>query len=100
MASPKKGPSNKKKKNPSDSPGSGKGKKAKKAPEALPGATSDIPPGLRKFLSSTSTPKGFTRSKKLTSGDLREILIERHVSPPVPLETRRTRRLRRNCLMT
>jgi hypothetical protein len=45
-----------------------------------------LPPAIRKFLSSTAIPKGFVNSKRLTLPELRKRLIEINVQPTVTPE--------------
>ena len=56
------------------------------AVEAMPAATSNIPAQVLEFLSQTSIPKGFVKSKQVGLQDLRMHINEINVRPTVPLE--------------
>ncbi len=55
------------------------------APE-IPAAASSIPKQVLEFLSQTSVPRGFVRSKQVTLSDLRKRVVETNLKPTVPLE--------------
>lgn len=54
--------------------------------EAMPAATTAMPPQVREFLADSAIPKDFLRPKRVDRSALRERLLETGVRPTVPLD--------------